>query len=288
MPTPTAPSPQLSTVSNDTEITSAPLDMRAKFNIAAVKLAELALADENADLPEAIRAIVKGLGVKHVTWLKFSVNTSEDVTLLGAIVTYSMVWQSRYFTRRYHAIDPIFAYARSASQPFDWREVPNRSPEVDAFYADARKHDVGANGITIPVRNRRDEFTLVSLTSDVAEGEWDMLKREHMPNLRLLAVLIDCLAGKNTRLPAHPVTLSKREEESLTWAARGKTMRETADILNIGYGSVRTHLDVARIKLKCVNVTHAAAVAVAVGLIPAQALKGTDPKGYSDASAGDR
>ena len=268
-----------------TDDIGAPPDPARRFNAAAGKLAELALAEETLDVPEALRGVVKDIGLKHAACLRFAINMSDDVTLLSALTTYSKDWQTRYFLRRYHTIDPVVLIGRSASHPFDWREIRNSSPEVRAFFADAGQHGVGANGITIPLRNRRDRFTLVSLSSDLAEGEWDRLTREHMANLQLVAVLIDYLADKISRLPAHQVSLSKREEQSLAWAARGKTVRETADIMDVGYGSVRTYLDAARSKLKCVNVTHAVAVAIAVGIIPPQALKGTDPREYSEVSA---
>jgi DNA-binding CsgD family transcriptional regulator len=43
--------------------------------------------------------------------------------------------------------------------------------------------------------------------------------------------------------------------------------------LGLAFGSVKTHLDAARHKLRCMNLTHAAAVAFATGVIPAQAQK---------------
>jgi len=262
-----------------------PYDICARFSVAAGMLAELALSDEARDVPEAVRAVATHLGLRHVACLRFSVNTSEDVTLLGAIVTYSRDWQTRYFLRRYHLCDPVVAFARSAREPFDWREVERLSVEAQPFFADARRHGVGARGMTIPIRNRRKGLTLVSLTGDLTDAEWEALTREHMGGLRLLAALIDYLASKSSTLPARRATLSMREEQSLTWAARGKTVQEIADIMDVGYGSVRTYLDAARSKLKCVNVTHAVAHAIAVGLIPAQALKGTDPREFSEATA---
>src|SRR5208283_1521047 len=98
--------------------------------------------------------------------------------------------------------------------------------------ADAAQHGVGANGITIPFRNRRNGFTLVSLTSDLPDDEWQTFTHEHMKKLGLLAVLVDSAAGVNAKLPAGEVKLSMREEQSLTWAARGKTVNETADIMD--------------------------------------------------------
>jgi hypothetical protein len=59
----------------------------------------------------------------------------------------------------------------------------------------------------------------------------------------------------------------------LIWAARGKTYQEIGEILHIGFGSVKTHLDAARHKLRCVNLTHAVALALATDVIPRTALK---------------
>ena len=94
-----------------------------------------------------------------------------------------------------------------------------------------------------------------------------------MRGLQLLSVLIDSAANINFKLPPVPVQLSIREEQCLLWAARGKTYQEIAEILGLAFGSVKTHLDGARHKLRCMNLTHAAAVAFATGVIPAQALK---------------
>ena len=94
-----------------------------------------------------------------------------------------------------------------------------------------------------------------------------------MASLQKLAFLIDTAANRNSSLPPEPIGLSRREEECLTWAARGKTDKEIAGVLDIGFSSVKVHLDVARHKLHCMNVTHAIAVAIATGAIPAKALQ---------------
>ena len=61
--------------------------------------------------------------------------------------------------------------------------------------------------------------------------------------------------------------LTGREFEVLMWAARGKTYRDIALILDLRFGSVKTYLDNARLKLRATNVTHAVALAFAAGLI---------------------
>ena len=169
--------------------------------------------------------------------------------------------------------DPVIAYGREVDQPFDWSNLPVDDPATKAFFADALNHSVGRNGLSIPLRNRRGVVALVSFTSDLPKDEWEAYKAANLTKLKLLSVLIDSASNINFKLPAFPVHLSNREEQCLLWAARGKTYQEIAEILGLAFGSVKTHLDAARHKLHCMNLTHAAAVAFATGVIPAQALK---------------
>ena len=255
------------------------------FGSAFEDIARMALGRPGKDLPELLRAVVSAVGVKHIAYLRFSNDRSVDITLLNAFVTYSKDWQTRYFLKRYHAIDPVILYGAAAKEPFDWRDAADSAPRTLAFLADAIHYGVGQNGLTIPVRSRRNGFGLVSLSCDLERQDWEELKSAYLPKWQILSVLIDSAANINTRLHASEIKLSKREEECLIWAARGKTYNETAEIMSIGYGSVKTHLDGARHKLDCINVTHSAALAVAIGLIPPQALKGTDPKGFAEDGA---
>ncbi len=62
------------------------------------------------------------------------------------------------------------------------------------------------------------------------------------------------------------------------WVARGKTHQEVAEILDLTLGGVKTHLDTARRKLDCINLTHAVGVAVAPGIIPIEVLEDRDNK----------
>jgi len=53
-------------------------------------------------------------------------------------------------------------------------------------------------------------------------------------------------------------TLNERELETLTWAARGKTSAQIAQILGLTKRTVEYHLDNARHKLGAATRTHAA------------------------------
>ncbi len=170
-------------------------------------------------------------------------------------------------------IDPVIAHGRKALLPFDWDTLARDDPDVLAFFADATNQGVGRNGLSIPVRNGRGSQALVSFNSDHEKTEWERYKRRNMPSLRRLSFLIESAANRRADLPPAPIKLSRREEECLTWAARGKTDKEIAVVLDIGFSSVKVHLDVARHKLHCMNLTHAIAVAIATGVIPAKAAQ---------------
>ncbi len=259
-----------------------PDDLSNTFDLAFHALTKLTLGHRSENVTEVLKDIIPTLGLKNVAYLRFAANKSEDVTVLSALVTYSKDWQLRYLTRRYNEIDPVVLFGRTATAPFDWKEFRKASPTVSAFFADAAEHGVGVNGVTIPIRNRPKGFALVSISSDFSDGEWEAYKLKYMFMLEVMAGLIDGAAQIKTRLPSTNIELSRREEQSLTWAARGKTSAETADIMHISYASVRTYLESARSKLCCTNLAHTVASAVAIGLIPAQALKGTDPRQYSE------
>ena len=245
----------------------------ASIESATTRLTDTILGAVEQDLAGTLRAIADEIGLCHIAYLRLSPDKSADICLLVAVVTYSRLWQHRYFVKKYIANDPVISFGRQASQPFDWADLPLEDPATKPFLADALNHGVGRNGLSIPLRNRRGVFALVSFTSDLVKDDWETYKTSNMRGLQLLSVLIDSAANINSKLPAFPVHLSTREEQCLLWAARGKTYQEIAEILGLAFGSVKTHLDGARHKLRCMNLTHAAAVAFATGVIPAQALK---------------
>jgi DNA-binding CsgD family transcriptional regulator len=61
--------------------------------------------------------------------------------------------------------------------------------------------------------------------------------------------------------------LSPRELETLTWAAKGKTYSETAQILGVSYASVHSYMNSLKSKMDVVNVTHAVALGYELGIL---------------------
>jgi len=238
----------------------------------ASRLTDTILGYDEQDLSETLRAIALEIGLHHVSYLRFHAERGSEPSLPTAIATYSRAWQTRYFLKGYVHIDPIVTKGRNAVLPFDWDTLASNDPAVVAFLADAAKHDVGRNGLSVPVQNRAGAQSLVSYTSDHSKAEWVQFKRSNTVGLQRLSCLIDAAADAQSKLPLRAVALSRCEEQCLIWAAKGKTVDEISDAMNLGFMRVKAHLDTARHKLHCMNLTHAIAVAVATGVIPAKSL----------------
>jgi DNA-binding CsgD family transcriptional regulator len=66
--------------------------------------------------------------------------------------------------------------------------------------------------------------------------------------------------------------LAPRELEVLTLTACGKTRPEISLLMSVSKETVKAYLERARTKLNAVNKTHAAAIAVLLGLVSAQSI----------------
>ncbi len=239
----------------------------------ATRLTDTILGYNEKDLSETLKDVAFEIGVRHISYIRFGQDKSADTSIFTASVTYSKEWNARYFLKKYVDSDPVIAHGRKAVMPFDWEILGDGDPLAQAFLTDAANHGVGRRGLSIPVRSRKGIFSLVSFTSDRSKAEWEQYKNDNSAKLQLLAVLIDSAANINFKLPLPPVKLSRREEQCLIWAARGKTYQEIGEILELTFGSVKTHLDSARHKLHCMNLTHTVAVAIATGVLPAKAVR---------------
>jgi DNA-binding CsgD family transcriptional regulator len=190
--------------------------------------------------------------------------------------SYPKEWQRRYFFKQYFLIDPVIILGSTSSAEFDWADIDRGSQVISDFFSDALSHAVGSNGLSIPIQNRKNMRALVSFTNDLPRPDWERFKSANMDKLYHASALIDAASVTGLKLPdALEVNLSAREEQCLVWAARGKTYEEIGEITNLSFYSVRSHLDMARLKLRGTNLTHAVAVALALGVIPSIALRGS-------------
>jgi DNA-binding CsgD family transcriptional regulator len=244
---------------------------------AAMKLTYMILGHKTEDLLDILKQLASEVGVNHIAYVRIAANKSLDSNLVAATVTYSKEWQYRYYLKKYSLLDPVVKHANTALSHFDWDEVARDSREMEDFFTDATLHKVGSNGLSVPIRNRKNSHAIVSFSSAASKSDWEIFKNVNMNQLLYLSALIDSAAMTGVKFErkfeeAPDVKLSIREEECLSWAARGKTYEEIGEITNLSYHSVRSHLDVARHKLRGANLTSAVAIALALGIISPQAV----------------
>ena len=185
------------------------------------------------------------------------------------VTTYPQAWIERYHECRYFALDPVLAMARRSRMPFHWADLDREPPEIAAFFAEAAEMGVGRHGLTIPIHGPEGEKALFSVTSNRSEAEFRAQCADLMPLLQILGFefhrgLTDLIAPPQMD---RSQVLSPRERDVLYWAASGKTVWETAQLLGITEDTTNSYLRDAIRRLSCLNKPHAVAEAVRLGLV---------------------
>ncbi|MBJ7416906.1 MAG: LuxR family transcriptional regulator [Niveispirillum sp.] len=171
--------------------------------------------------------------------------------------------------------DPVFARVASTNTPFLWTDLPDfaataRGTKPRRVLEAAYDHGY-TQGYVLPVHALdaagRPASSLISMywteqPDELAAGTPRWLR------LAALAYHERALALRGVRdglTPPPPLT--GRERDCLLWACRGKTIAETAIILNISDRTAKFHVENAMQKLGVHTKPHAIAMAVHLGLI---------------------
>jgi LuxR family quorum-sensing system transcriptional regulator CciR len=168
---------------------------------------------------------------------------------------------------------PIGLHCADVTEPFLWdceqdcaawegRPLPPEQRAVLNLY----NNDV-CGGLTVPVR-RAGKTGYVSWCSR-ERGRLRSRYQETLSSVHLISHTFmrqsDCLMAPTRGDPQDPLT--RRELECLTWAARGKTTSEIAELLHRSSDTVEFHLSNAIVKLDARNRAHAVAIACVRGVI---------------------
>lgn len=219
-------------------------------------------ADQFEDL---FAEIQKLYGLENIAYLGFNLNTrSTDPTIL---VTYPVEWTNRYREKSYQKIDPALIYGMRSILPIDWSSFARLSKTVIDFFGEAGELGAGNKGISIPVRGFNGDIGLISFSTYMKDAEWIEYKKSFMKDFQLIAANLHHKALYKFGEVRPSVVLTEREKDILYWAACGKTAAEVAMILDITHRGVRFHIKNILGKLRCINITHAVAKAVATELI---------------------
>jgi len=228
----------------------------------------IACASTQDDMTKIFDAIREGYGIDNLVYHAVNV---RGLTKDGAFLrlTYSDEWIEQYYKQDYFKIDPVVEEGTRAFMPFNWGDLDWESKRRREFLEDANRHDVGTNGLSVPIRGPDGQHAIFSITTSRSSGSWNRQMRAHLPQLHSIAHSVHeaTIRVEGVKTPDTGVSLSDRERDVLQWAGAGKTTDEIAEVLGIAERTVRVYLDTSRHKLNASNRTHAVARALGLGLI---------------------
>jgi DNA-binding CsgD family transcriptional regulator len=235
------------------------------FESLAPKLDRVTRFEESSGI---LLSAAKTYGLKHVAYLGINIPRIGKTTPFYS-ATYTSEWCKHYEHSAYVDVDPVVRLGLTGLLPIDWSTFDYSKPKIRQIFGEAAEFGLGRQGLTIPIRGRGPEVALFSINSDLSNKDWEHLKRQSMRDLQLLAHYFHqmVIRVEGGQIPHYEALLSPREKECLQWAATGKTIWETAQILKVSERAVRLYLDTARHKLECLNKTQAVAKAVALGIV---------------------
>ncbi len=185
--------------------------------------------------------------------------------------SYPTAWEALYVEREYYEIDPVLRAAQKMALPFRWGEAADIGPGSHrAFFGVAADFNV-RQGLTIPIAGTFGSFAALSLAGSHNDNRTEKFD-ENLPLMTLAALhyhlqfaRVRDLFASGSAAPASQ--LSARSKICLTWVARGKTIEEIAEILNIHEATVRFHLNEARRRLNASSLPQLVAEALKRGEI---------------------
>lgn len=234
----------------------------------AVSLALIEEAEDFAGLQTALEAMLRPYGLQHVVYHALRI-PAASISQSALVRTYPTDWISEYASRRYYNIDPVVIEAQRGIVPFDWRRGEQESKIVRRFFQKAEDAGIGRHGLTVPLRGALGERALFTVTSQCSDRDWRDLRLLYVRDMQVIASYTHSriLSILGIPAPSYGSRLSKREVECLQWAAAGKTVEDTGEILTLSASAVRLYLDSARHKLDSLTKTQAVARALALGLV---------------------
>ena len=242
------------------------------------------------ELKNKLQSIIENYGFASFNMLDAG-NPHVDVPFY--IGTTQEDWVNTYKSNGFVHVDPCVARVRRSNTPFTWNDVP--TPRYDgtgrksgAWKTMEAAYDHGfTEGFVVPF-HYRDALGRIHSSSSAFYwkdrlSQFRFLISRHRYDLHLIMIYwaqraTDIIAEQHRNQtsilaaqaePRTRITLTDRERDVLAWAARGKTVSESADILSISDATVETHVRHAMAKLDASNKTHAVVKAIYLGLVDA-------------------
>jgi DNA-binding CsgD family transcriptional regulator len=234
----------------------------------SVLLEMLQALDRHDDVAGIMEHVRTAYGLAHVTFLVTRAGISPQRYPL-LFTTYPRGWTEIYKRQNYFEIDPVIRKSETAFLPFHWDSLGERSPQLRAFFAEAKLFRIGHQGLTVPIRAANGERALFSVTSNRSRRQWRRQRALIAHELMVFASFFHdqllVISGLRETALAYP--LSRREQQCMELLARGSQVKQIADSLEISDSAVRKYIRAAKRKLGARTPSQAAARASLIEII---------------------
>ncbi|MER9164666.1 LuxR family transcriptional regulator [Mesorhizobium sp. M0715] len=155
-------------------------------------------------------------------------------------------WFERYVEAEHAAVDGVCIYSAKTLKPFLWTEVPAKWSDTEAsrrVAGEATEFGIWS-GFAVPMLSVHHWQSVLSFASSQKACSLS-------PRQQVQLVTMAVYAGMSIQALAHvdgefDSVLTEREKEVLLWAAAGKTLSETSQILGMTERTVKWHAMQAR------------------------------------------
>ncbi|MEO5337585.1 MAG: autoinducer binding domain-containing protein [Magnetospirillum sp. WYHS-4] len=216
----------------------------------------------------AMARFAEGLGFESFMFLHHDANSGEMLLLSN----YAPGWQEHYIANDYALVDPVALQVSRSTSPFCWGH--------DAYLArleEPQKHlmnEAGEFGIRRGLacvwRNGGGVLSGISVTTAKSEEEFQRQVNRYRVDIELACLYFCSHVENRVMAPAGRVygdLLTAGEKDCLIWTLQGRKVDQMAAASGMTEAGVKDCLRAAVVKLRAVDVLHAAAKAVEMGLI---------------------
>lgn len=225
-------------------------------------------ANDELDFARIGRRISERLGFRWFAYLRLS----DDARTL--ISSYPKSWTDRYFDVGYQQIDPVVSRARREIEFFSWGGGASKAAgdrEQRRFFDEAMTFGI-KSGVTVPIRTGFGEMAAFTMATDESTASVERLVNDDRDVYQLVGLYFHAHVTARVSAAMNQQrgegVLTQRERQCLAWAARGKTVADTAILVGIAPRTVVFHIEKARQKLNASSIAQCVAEAMRRGLLP--------------------
>lgn len=223
--------------------------------------AELQAVESLEELGATISGVSRSIGFDGFTFIHLNPNKG-----MFSLEQRPVEWMDRYDREGYAPKDPLVIQAVRSRVPFSWREREKAfTQEQRRIMAEAQEFGL-SDGYMIPIQTAMPERAFLNFFSS-RQADVKEILRAYRTDLDIFALMVYSAYLHKVENKVKSINLTVRERECLLWAARGKTVGETATILGVSANTIKAHIKHAAHKLNAVNKTHAVVRAIYLQLI---------------------